>query len=160
MISTHQTDWERKREDMADVCNQCHADAWVQNYYKQFDAYVELYNEKFARPAQKIMDALYAAKVLTPTRFDEPIEYTFYELWHHEGRRGRHGASMMGPDFVQWHGAYEVAKHFYSQLVPEAERLKPGITVPFLAGAEHAWRKGLTREQIQEQIEFYRKRYQ
>jgi len=30
---------------------------------------------------------------------------------------------MMGPDFTQWHGFYEVAKHFYTKFIPEAEDL-------------------------------------
>jgi hypothetical protein len=29
---------------------------------------------------------------------------------HHEGRRARHGAAMMGADYTQWHGFYEVAQ--------------------------------------------------
>jgi len=30
---------------------------------------------------------------------------------------------MMGPDFTHWHGTYEVAKHFYSEYVPELREL-------------------------------------
>jgi len=145
VVSVKQKDWETRRENMLDVCEQCHSDQWATSYFKQYDAFVTLYNTKFAEPAQKIMDALYAAKALTPTQFDEPIEYTFFELWHHEGRRARQGAAMMGPDFVQWHGAYEVAKSFYTRLVPAAEQLRPGITTKLLAGPEHAWRKGTSR---------------
>ena len=26
---------------------------------------------------------------------------------------------MMGPDYTHWHGTYEVAKHFYSKMIPE-----------------------------------------
>jgi hypothetical protein len=40
-----------------------------------------------------------------------------------EGRRARHGVSMMGPDFTHWHGTYEIAKHFYSEFIPELEEL-------------------------------------
>ncbi|WP_445475436.1 hypothetical protein ACT9XH_01435 [Methanococcoides methylutens] len=31
-------------------------------------------------------------------------------MWHHEGRHARMGAFMLGPDFVQWHGFYELLK--------------------------------------------------
>jgi len=55
-----------------------------------------------------------------PASFSNDIEWTYWELWHHEGRRARHGASMMGPDYTWWHGMYEVAKHFYFKLLPEA----------------------------------------
>jgi len=159
VISTRQANWEDKRELMQDVCMQCHGEPWVKSYFKQFDTFVDLYNDKFAKPAKGIMDALYAAKKLTKTPFDEAIEFTYYELWHHEGRRARHGAAMMGPDFAQWHGMYEVAKHFYVKFLPEAEELKKGVTAPFLTGPEHAWRKGLSPEVIKQQIEFYEQRY-
>jgi hypothetical protein len=139
IVSTRQPDWENRREDMLDVCSQCHSEPWSKGYFASFDAFVDNYNVKFAEPAKKIMDALYAAKKLTPKKFDEPLEYTFFELWHHEGRRARHGAAMMGPDFVQWHGMYEVAKSFYTKLVPEAEKLLPGVSREALSGEGHRW---------------------
>ena len=78
-----------------------------------------LYNDKFAKPAQKIMDELTADGVLNPKApFEHEVQWVFYELWHHEGRRARHGASMMGPDYTHWHGMYEVAKHFYTKFLP------------------------------------------
>ena len=52
---------------------------------KQFDGVVHLYNEKFGKPARAIMQELYSQKKLTPTPFDEPIEFTYWELWHDEG---------------------------------------------------------------------------
>jgi len=55
--------------------------------------------------------------------FDEKIEWTYFYLWHHEGRRARMGASMMGPDYTQWHGNFEVADRFYMEFVPEVEEL-------------------------------------
>ena len=51
--------------------------------------------------------------------FDDKIEFTYFLLWHHEGRRARHGAAMMGPDYTQWHGMFEVADRFYHEFVPE-----------------------------------------
>ena len=30
---------------------------------------------------------------------------------------------MMGPDYTHWHGTYEVAKHFYTKMLPELEQL-------------------------------------
>ena len=30
---------------------------------------------------------------------------------------------MMGPDYTHWHGTYEIAKRFYSELIPELEDL-------------------------------------
>jgi hydroxylamine dehydrogenase len=97
-ISFKLESWERRRISMQDVCSNCHATGWVRNFYEQYEATVDLYNEKFAKPAKSIMDKLYAAKKLTPTPFDEKIEWTYYELWHHQGRRadghGNDGARL------------------------------------------------------------------
>jgi hypothetical protein len=106
----------------------------------QFDDAVELYNEKFATPALQIMVRLRQAGLLSAVEFDEAIEWTYFYLWHHEGRRARHGAAMMGPDYVQWHGFYEVADRFYNEFVPQAEALLPGVTAPFLEHEYHQWR--------------------
>jgi hypothetical protein len=54
---------------------------------------------------------------------DEKLEWIYYELWHHEGRRARHGASMSGPDYPWWHGIYEVAKSFYMEFLLETKRV-------------------------------------
>ena len=32
-------------------------------------------------------------------------------------------ASMMAPDYTQWHGMFEVAERFYMKLIPEARAL-------------------------------------
>lgn len=159
IISTKLENWESKRANMIDVCSSCHGTAWVENFFVQFDNAVELYNVKFGSPAKSIMDDLKVAGKITKSPFDEKIEWTFFELWHHEGRRARHGAAMMGPDFTQWHGFYEVAKHFYFKFIPEAEELLPGVSEEYLADDMHQWLKGLSPEQIKQQIEFYRKRY-
>jgi len=95
VISTKLDNWERRRLSMMDVCSNCHASGWIDNFYKQYEETVDLYNEKFAKPAKSVMDKLYAAKKLTPP-FDEKIEWTYYELWHHAGRRARMGTAMMG----------------------------------------------------------------
>ncbi len=99
--------WQQKRANMQTVCMQCHSETWTANYYVQADYAVELYNAKYTA-AKAEMDALYREGLLTNTTFDEPIEFVIYEMWHHEGRRARVGAFMMGPDYVQWHGFYEV----------------------------------------------------
>ncbi len=111
---------EKKRNNMKDVCQHCHTPDYVNAFYKQYDELVVLYNEKFGKPGQAIMNALKENGLITPTQFDEEIEWTWFYLWHHEGRRARHGASMMAPDYTHWHGMYEVAERFYEQLIPQA----------------------------------------
>jgi len=158
-ISIRQDNWEKKREAMKDVCSNCHAAGWVANFYKQYDLTVDLYNEKFAKPAKGVMDEFYAVGKISKTPFDDQIEWTYYELWHHEGRRARMGTAMMGPDFTQWHGFYEVAKHFYNEFLPEAEHLQPGVTRPILKQDYHRWKAGLKPEELKKILEFYQGRY-
>ena len=158
-ISIKLDNWEKRRAAMKDVCSNCHATGWVENFYTQYEGTIDLYNEKFAKPAKAIMDKLYAAGKLTKTPFDEKIEWIYYELWHHQGRRARMGTAMMGPDYTQWHGFYEVAKSFYMEFIPEAERLMPGVTADVMKSDFHKWTAGLTKEQIQQQIDFYKQRY-
>ncbi len=124
--------WEDRRADMKDVCSACHSEAFVDAFYFQFDSAVELYNEKFAKPGLRVVNALKAnGLITTEIAFDDEIEWTWFYLWHHEGRRARHGASMMGPDYTQWHGFFEVAERFYMELIPQAREL-----------AEHAIEEG------------------
>ncbi len=158
--------WKQRREKMQEVCSQCHAGGQVTGFYKQFDELVELYNEKFAKPATAIMGELYKAGKLTAAPMDEQLEWTYYELWHHEGRRARHGASMSGPDYAWWHGMYEVAKTFYLHFIPEVRQVagEPLATQLLdkyvFVQPGHKWLKeGMTKEQLQKIQEFYRERY-
>ena len=116
--------WETRRNNMKDVCSNCHQKQWVDNFYVQYDSLIELYHDKFAKPGAE----LYAASkpLLRPADFSNKIDFTWFEIWHHEGRRARHGASMMGPDYTHWHGTYEVARNFYTEFVPEIEELIDG----------------------------------
>lgn len=115
--------WADRRTDMKAVCAACHQENWVDNWYSQFDAVVDIYNEKFAKPGLAIMKVLADNGLITKVDFDAKIKWTWYEIWHHEGRRLRHGAAMQGPDYVQWHGFYEVAQKFYIELIPEAREI-------------------------------------
>jgi len=139
-VSTKLENWEERRDRMTQVCRNCHSPPFFTQFFVQYDDVVALYNTKFAVPAGEIMSRLREAGKLTATEFDENIEWTYFYLWHHEGRRARHGAAMMGPDYVQWHGFFEVADRFYNEFIVEAEELLPGVTEPFLADEAHQWR--------------------
>ena len=113
--------WQTRRANMQDVCSNCHAKTWVDNWYIQYDGLIELYNNKFAKPGLELYKA--AQPLLKPAKFSNKIDFIWFEIWHHEGRRARHGVSMMGPDYTHWHGTYEVAKHFYAKYIPELEHI-------------------------------------
>ncbi len=113
--------WKTRRKNMEDVCINCHNQNYVTAFYQQYDAFIKLYNTKFAKPAKELMAI--AKPLLKPVKFSNKIDFTWFELWHHEGRRARHGTAMMGPDYSHWHGTYEVARNFYHELLPELEEL-------------------------------------
>jgi len=115
--------WEKRRKNMQNVCAQCHTRGYITSFYSQYDNSVELFNEKFGKPSLLLINMLKSAELLTAANFDEKIEWTYFYLWHHEGRRARMGASMMGPDYTQWHGNFEVADRFYMEFVPEVKEL-------------------------------------
>jgi len=114
-----------RRDKMRDVCISCHQGNFVENFFVQYEGLITLYDEKFAVPGEKLY-AL-ASEVLQTdpeyVKFSRMIDYTWFELWHHEGRRARHAASMMGPDYTHWHGTYDLAKHFYGKFVAEVQDL-------------------------------------
>jgi len=90
---------------MQSMCKSCHGVAQIKDFYTQFDDFVMLYNEKFAKPGKEIEDMLKK------------------EVWHHEGRRARMAAAMHAPDYTHWHGLYEVSRNFYHEFLPEVQEL-------------------------------------
>jgi hydroxylamine dehydrogenase len=172
--------WQTRRKNMMDVCINCHDNMWVKNFYVQYDAFIDLYNTKFATPGKALYEL--AKPLLNPVQFSNELDYTWYELWHHEGRRARHGTSMMAPDYSHWHGTYEVAKKFYTEMVPQLQHLiaanisspdakKAGAAAELktkleavLNSDDHKWFIGKMNPeeaaQRQQELDEFRKRYQ
>lgn len=160
-----------KRAEMQKICAECHSGPWVDGFYTQFDRYVELYNNKFAIPATDIMKFLKTNGVTDITPFNEEVEINYWHLWHHEGRRGRHGAAMMAPDWSHWHGIYEVALNFYFHLMPSADEAVHAkgdkkvtqaweeMKAEIFSRTEHKWQKGLPKDELRKIVDFYQKRY-
>jgi len=163
--------WEDRRKNMKGACLNCHNDTYVDNFYAQFDSLVTLYNEKFAKPAQAMMNELTADGILNPAApFEHEVQWAFWELWHHEGRRARHGASMMGPDYTHWHGMYEVSKNYYTEFLPavvkaaaeKSEELGAKWQArvdQLLTEPEHQWLKGLKPDEADALRRMYEERY-
>ena len=123
-VSKMKPNWQKKRARMKKVCVACHGSRFAAGHYRQMDGVVQLYNQKFAIPAGRLMKLVKKKGLLKrKAAFGNKLEWVYWELWHHEGRRARHGAAMMGPDYTWWHGIYEVAKHFYFKFLPEARKL-------------------------------------
>jgi hypothetical protein len=156
VISTRLENHEVRRKAMTQVCSSCHSAEIVERFFTQMDQGITLYNEKFGKPAKAAMDKLLAMNKITQIPFDEKIEWVFYELWHHEGRRARHGLSKVAPDYVHWQGFYEVAKHFYTKFVPLVRELSPAVADELLSQETHRWvEQGMTKEEIARMLEFY-----
>jgi len=163
--------WQERREKMMGACRNCHNQTHIDNFYKQFDNLVILYNEKFAKPAKAMMENLTKDGVLKPNApFEHEVQWIYWELWHHEGRRARHGASMMGPDYTHWHGMYEVAKHYYMKFLPavikaaakKSDEMKAKYEQKIeelLTQEEHLWKKGLSKEEVEVLKANYKDRY-
>ncbi|MBN2126700.1 MAG: CopD family protein [Deltaproteobacteria bacterium] len=118
------TDWREERAKMKGVCRQCHSDAWTDDHFANLDRTIRHYNESYFLPIKNRMDSLYEAGLISRERyFDEELEWEFYELWHHEGRRARMGAAMMAPDYAWWHGFYELKRRF-NTFLSKARRLE------------------------------------
>lgn len=106
-ISELRPNWEPARIRMTNVCNQCHNETFVGEFFTNADAATEVVND-LVMQSQATMDQLREKNLLTPELFDEQIEYEFFELWHHWGRSAKLGIWMQGPGYVEWHGAYEM----------------------------------------------------
>ena len=108
-ISTHRPAWEANRARMQGVCSACHNPRFVTDFYTAADA-ATLQVNAWVVESDEIIQPLKDAGLLTEEPFDQTIDYVHYELWHHWGRTAKFGVWMLGPDYVQWHGAYEVLR--------------------------------------------------
>ncbi|MFP3984016.1 MAG: multiheme c-type cytochrome [Desulfurivibrionaceae bacterium] len=174
-VSTQKTidkviSWKQRRKEMKGVCKSCHGIQQIENFYKQFDSLVVTYNEKFAKPAQRLYGMAKEDGLVKGSTFHSDLGWHWWELWHHEGRRARHGASMMGPDYTHWHGMYEVAENFYFKFLPELMKLaeEHGMIEKYekevgelMARPEHKWREeGFSADILESIKEEQERRYE
>ncbi|MEP0764807.1 MAG: nitrate reductase [Chloroflexota bacterium] len=122
-ISERRPAWESNKVRMQGVCLECHNDNFINEFYTAADAATEAVNE-WVRESDEIIQPLKDAGLLTDAPFDEPIDYVYFELWHHWGRTTKFGVWMQGPDYTQWHGAYEVLSDLAELREMVADRLE------------------------------------
>ncbi len=129
--------WLERRKDMKNVCQNCHATSTVDNHFQQLDAFVENYNNKFAIPTRNLIQKMLQTGLLDKTKFNEEVEWKWFLLWHHEGRRARHGAAMFAPDYAHWEGMFVMAERFYHEIVPSIkDRIKEAREEGNIKGAD------------------------
>jgi len=135
-ISDRRPTWEDNKVRMQGVCQECHNDTFIQTFYTDADALVEEVNSWVAE-SDVMIAPLYENDLLTSTPFDEEIEFVYFELWHHWGRTAKFGAWMQGPDYTQWHGAYEMLADLVElEEMVNAEMEAAGLSPEQAAGVE------------------------
>ncbi|NLX09323.1 MAG: nitrate reductase [Chloroflexi bacterium] len=106
-ISERRPVWEDNKVRMQNVCRECHNTNFIQSFYTDADKLVDAINA-WVVESDEMVAPLKEQGLMSPEPFDEPIDFVYFELWHHWGRTAKFGAWMQGPDYTQWHGAYEL----------------------------------------------------
>jgi hydroxylamine dehydrogenase len=126
-VSERRPAWESNMVRMQTVCLECHNDEFISDFYTAADAAVEQVNT-WVTESDQIVQPLKDNNLLTAEPFDEPIDFTYFELWHHWGRTAKFGTWMQGPDYTQWHGAYEILSGLAELRQMVDEKLKAAPT--------------------------------
>lgn len=92
---------------MRQVCKSCHGETHIDAQVQLLDNANALYN-KYWDGAVKMKKELAEKGLLKKDKWKDPFQELMYYLWHHAGRRARHGAAMDGPDYAHWHGFFQV----------------------------------------------------
>jgi hypothetical protein len=109
------------REKMKFVCNQCHSGKWTDGYFNEFDNVVADYNKVWQKTDDLLKQAYDEGLISEDNPLDETPEIMHYLIWHHDGRRWRMGASMMGPDWTHWNGAVDAIMNKLGAMINDIE---------------------------------------
>lgn len=121
-ISEKRPNYAENQAEMKRTCNNCHTAQHTNRYFESAERVVQATNRKVSN-YMNIVDSLRAEGHLTPELFDEALEFEIFDYWHYYGRTAKHGAFMGGPDYVQWHGNYELLARFV-ELQEKANELR------------------------------------
>ncbi len=112
---------EKGRSEMKKVCYQCHSTQWTDNYFVEFDKVVSDYNMVWEYADNLLRQAYDEGLISEDNPLDETPEIMHYLVWHHDGRRWRMGASMMGPDWTHWNGAVDAIMNKLGTMINDIE---------------------------------------
>jgi hydroxylamine dehydrogenase len=104
-ISQQRPSWQDNRARMQSVCFECHNQVFITDMYSGADTAVQQVND-WVQQSNDLVAPLQSQGLIDTSNFDEPIDFTFFNLWHYWGRTAKFGTWMQGPDYTQWHGAY------------------------------------------------------
>jgi len=120
--STTRPDSQANGQRMQTICTQCHAVSFVLRFYDDANKLTSTVNDMM-KQADTIMAPLKEKGLITGVPFDEPIKFIYFDIWHDYGRTTKFGAWMQGPDYSQWHGAYEILRNMAVLKSMAAEKL-------------------------------------
>ncbi|RMF02508.1 MAG: nitrate reductase, partial [Chloroflexi bacterium] len=80
-ISKRRPGWEDNKVRMQSVCLECHNKEFVNNLYDDGDKLVEKINA-WVEESNQIVAPLKEKGLMTDAPFDEPIDFTYFNLWH------------------------------------------------------------------------------
>ncbi len=104
-ISQKRPNWEDNRSHMQSVCFECHNKNFITSMYSGADTATQQVND-WVTASNDLVAPLQKQGLINTANFDEPIDFTYFDLWHYWGRTTKFGTWMQGPDYTQWHGAY------------------------------------------------------
>lgn len=104
-LSPPRPDWQDNRARMQSVCFECHNETFIQSFYTAADTATQQVNT-WVQESNDLVAPLQSQGLINTGNFDEPIDFTYFNLWHYWGRTTKFGVWMQGPDYSQWHGAY------------------------------------------------------
>jgi hydroxylamine dehydrogenase len=122
-ISERRPSWQDNLVRMQTVCLQCHNKSFLDDFYAGADK-ATLQVNSWVKESEQIIQPLKDQKLLSDQPFVDSVQFDQYELWHHYGRTAKFGTWMQGPDYTQWHGAYEVIKRLAELRQTVNDRLK------------------------------------
>jgi len=108
-IANVRVNGDQNQATLNSVCLNCHTQPFITDVMDKADKTINLTNQNITK-GKSILSDLRSSGLLGTKPFGSPLDFTYFELWHHEGRRARFGAVMGGPDYVNWQGIYEQQK--------------------------------------------------
>lgn len=127
-ISQQRPNWEDNRSHMQSVCFECHNQNFIQSLYSSADAATQQVNS-WVQESNDLVAPLQEQGIINTADFSEPIDFTYFNLWHYWGRTTKFGTWMQGPDYTQWHGAYPLQETLADlKEMVDAKQLTTGAT--------------------------------
>ncbi|OGN94781.1 MAG: hypothetical protein A2Z71_06055 [Chloroflexi bacterium RBG_13_50_21] len=128
-ISERRPGWQDNMARMQSVCFECHNENFITDLYAAADPATEQING-YVQDSNDLMAPLQEQGLLTSEPFDEPIDFTYFDLWHYWGRVAKFGMWMQGPDYSQWHGVYPLLETMSDLEVMVNEKLQAAGATP------------------------------